>query len=323
METRTFDYIVVGAGSAGAAVAYRLSESGKHSVLVLEAGRESHPWSRIPVGFAKLIHNPAANWLLFSAEPDGGTGRRRISRSRAASCSAGPVRSTAWSSPAARRRISTIWAQLGNRGWSYQDVLPIFKQMESYDGGSDEFRGRDGLLKVTDSGKLSPLFDKMIQAAEKIGIPYNADYNGASQEGIAMSQATINKGRRQSTAYCYLDPARDRENLTIETGALGGSLILDGKRCTGVRYTVGGEAREAHATREVILSGGSINSPKILELSGIGQPELLRQHGIEVQHELRGSARTCATIIHRACAGRCRHHSALTYNDKARGLGLV
>jgi choline dehydrogenase len=181
------------------------------------------------------------------------------------------------------------WAQLGNRGWSYQDVLPIFKKMESYDGGgTDEFRGRDGLLKVTETGAKAPLFEKMIASAEKIDIKYNPDYNGPVQDGIAMSQVTINKGRRQSTAYCYLDPARKRSNLTIHTGAMAETLILEGKTCVGIHYSLRGEKRTARATREVIVSGGSINSPKLLELSGIGQTALLDSHGIDVIHELPG-----------------------------------
>tara|TARA_Y100000589_G_scaffold297659_1_gene305567 strand:- start:150 stop:1481 length:1332 start_codon:yes stop_codon:yes gene_type:complete len=180
------------------------------------------------------------------------------------------------------------WAQLGNKGWSFQEVLPYFKRMESYDGGSDELRGRDGPLPVTDSDKLSPLFDTLIKSSNAIGIKYNADYNGADQEGIAMTQATILKGRRQSTAYCYLEPAKTRPNLTILTDAVGLSLSFKGKRCTGVRFLKEGQTIEKLAFREVILSSGSINSPKILELSGIGQPELLAEKGITPFHELPG-----------------------------------
>ena len=139
------------------------------------------------------------------------------------------------------------WAQMGNRGWSYQDVLPLFKKMESYDGGSDEFRGRDGLLKVTDSQKLSPFFDKVIQAAAKIGIKFNADYNGSVQEGISMTQATISKGRRQSTAYCYLDPARSRPNLTIQTGAIG-RIPYPGRKILR-RHSLFRQRRRARSTR--------------------------------------------------------------------------
>lgn len=288
MESKTYDYIVVGAGSAGAVLANRLSASGEYSVLCLEAGTKgsNYLWSRIPAGVAKLIDNPAVNWC-YKAEPDDGSGQREIEVPRGKMLG-GSSSINGMVFVRGQRQDYDHWAQLGCRGWSYQDVLPLFKKMESYDGGSDEFRGRDGILKVTDSPKLSPFFDKLIQAAEKIGIKYNPDYNGAEQDGIAMSQATINKGRRQSTAYCYLDPARGRPNLTIESGAMADSLILEGKRCVGVRYTLYGEKREARAAREVIVSGGSINSPKLLELSGIGQPELLKRHGIDVVHALPG-----------------------------------
>lgn len=288
MESNTYDYIVVGAGSAGAVLANRLSASGEHSVLCLEAGTEgsNYLWSRIPIGVAKLIDNPVVNWC-YSAEPDEGSGQRRIEVPRGKMLG-GSSSINGMVFVRGQAQDYDHWAQLGNRGWSYQDVLPVFKNMESYEGGADEFRGRDGLLKVTDSRKLSPFYDLMIQAAVKIGIKHNPDYNGADQEGIAMTQATINKGRRQSTAYCYLDPARSRSNLTVQTGAMAASLIMEGKTCVGVRYSVRGEAREARAAREVVVSGGSINSPKLLELSGIGQPELLKQHGIDLVHELPG-----------------------------------
>ncbi|MDD9903765.1 MAG: GMC family oxidoreductase N-terminal domain-containing protein [Rhodospirillaceae bacterium] len=288
MAAETYDYIVVGAGSAGAVVANRLSANGEFRVLCLEAGSEGsgYFWSRVPAGVAKLIDNPKVNWC-YRSEPDEGSGQRDIEVPRGKMLG-GSSSINGMVFVRGQSQDYDHWAQLGNRGWSYADVLPLFKMMESYEGGDDEYRGRDGLLKVTDSPKLSPFFDKLIQSAEKCGIPHNPDYNGASQEGIAMTQATINKGRRMSTAYCYLDPARNRRNLTIEQNAMAETLILEGKRCVGVRYSVGSQKREARASREVVVSGGSINSPKILELSGIGQPELLRSHGIEVVHELPG-----------------------------------
>ena len=285
----TYDYIVVGAGSAGAVVASRLSESGAYTVLCLEAGSEGSDyfWSRVPVGVAKMIDNPAVNWC-YSAEPDAGSGGRRIEVPRGKMLG-GSSSINGMVFIRGQAQDYDHWAQLGNRGWSYQDVLPVFKKMERYDGGSDEFRGRNGILRVTDSPRHNvPLLEKMIEAAEKIGLPFNPDLNGATQEGIGMSQVTIARGRRQSTAYCYLDPVRNRPNLTIEQSAMAGTLILDGKRCAGVRYTVNGEQREARATREVIVSGGSINSPKLLELSGIGQSDRLRALGIAPVHELRG-----------------------------------
>lgn len=322
MESNSYDFIVIGAGSAGSVLANRLSASGDYRVLCLEAGTEgsNYIWSRIPIGVAKLIDNPAVNWC-YSSEPDDGSGQRRIEVPRGKMLG-GSSSINGMVFVRGQRQDYDHWAQLGNRGWSYQDVLPLFKMMESYEGGSDEFRGRDGLLKVTDSPQITPFFEKLIQSAEKIGIKRNPDYNGAEQEGIAMTQATINKGRRQSTAYCYLDPARSRPNLTIETGAMAASLILDGKRCVGVRYSVHGEPREARATREVIVSSGSINSPKLLELSGIGQPELLREHGIEVQHELPGVGENLRDHYSPRMRFSITEKDA-TFNDKGRGWKLV
>ena len=219
---QAYDYIVVGAGSAGAVVASRLTESGAHRVLLLEAGTEGSNffWSRVPVGVAKMIDNPAVNWC-YSSEPDEGSGGRRIEVPRGKMLG-GSSSINGMVYIRGQAQDYDHWAQLGNRGWSYQDVLPVFKRMERYDGGSDEFRGRDGLLRVTDTPRHKvPLLEKMIAAAEKIGLPFNPDQNGATQEGIGMSQVTIAKGRRQSTAYCYLDPARTRPNLTIEQGRDG------------------------------------------------------------------------------------------------------
>jgi choline dehydrogenase len=215
------------------------------------------------------------------------------------------------------------WAQLGNRGWSFQDVLPLFKRMERFDGGSDKLRGRDGVLRITHTPRHKvPLCEKLIAAAEAMGLAYNEDHNGETQEGISMSQASIAGGRRQSTAYCYLDPVRSRSNLTITQGAMAGSLILEGKRCVGVRYTVGGVAQEARVSREVIVSGGSINSPKLLELSGIGRGEVLRAAGITVAHELNGVGENLRDHYSPRVKFAIKEKN-LTFNDNANGWRLA
>ena len=321
MATETFDYIIVGAGSAGSVLANRLSASGDHSVLVLEAGQESHPWSRVPVGFAKLIENPAANWL-YESEPEEASGGRRIPVPRG-KLLGGSSSINGMVFVRGQAQDYDQWAQLGNRGWSYRDVLPIFKELESYRGdGDDEYRGRDGLLKVNENIESGEIYDKLIAAAAEVGIDYTKDYNGASQEGIGMTQATIRNGRRMSTAYCYLDPARSRRNLKIQANALTERLTFEGKRCTGVRYRQGSQTHEATARREVIVSAGSINSPQLLELSGIGQAEHLQALGIDVLHELKGVGENLRDHYSPRMKWSVPRELGLTYNDKGRGLGL-
>lgn len=323
MDVKTYDYIVVGAGSAGAVLANRLSASGEHKVLCLEAGTEGSDyfWSRVPIGMAKLIDRPAVNWC-FSSEPDEGSGGRRIPVPRGKMLG-GSSSINGMVFVRGQPQDYDHWAQLGNRGWSYTDVLPIFRKMENYDGGSDEFRGRDGPLRVTDTPPdISSLHKRMIAAAEKIGIPHTKDYNGGDQEGIGITQITINKGRRQSTAYCYLDPARGRSNLTVESGAMAETLIIEDKTCVGIRYTVNGQKREARADKEVVVSTGSINSPKLLELSGIGQPDILGEHGIDVIHELPGVGMNLRDHY----SPRIRYEiseKGATFNDNGRGWRLV
>lgn len=322
-NAETFDFIVVGAGSSGATLAARLSESGAHRVLLLEAGTEGsgYFWSRIPVGVSKMIDLPAVNWC-FSSEPDEGSGGRRIEVPRGKMLG-GSSSINGMVYIRGQAQDYDHWAQLGNRGWSWQEVLPVYKKMENYDGGADELRGRGGPLRITDTPRHKvPLLEKMIEAANKIGLPFNPDLNGTTQEGIGMSQVTIAKGRRQSTAYCYLDPARGRRNLIIEQGALGESLILEGKRCVGVRYAVNGQKREARAAREVIVSSGSINSPKLLELSGIGQSELLRTFGISPVHELKGVGENLRDHYSPRVKFAISARNA-TFNDNARGWRLA
>ncbi len=319
-EMQTFDYIVVGAGSAGAVLANRLSADARNRVLLLEAGPADHPWTRVPIGSARLITNPAANWL-YTSEPEPATNGRRIPVPRGRLLG-GSSAINGLAFVRGQAQDFDGWAQAGNRGWSHDDVLPFFKRMESYEGGDDALRGRDGPLRVTNPEPREPVFAALIAAAAEVGIAHNPDYNGATQDGIAMSQATISGGRRMSTARSYLDPARGRANLRIETGALTEALLLDGKRCIGVRYSIGGALREARAAREVVVSAGSVNSPQLLELSGIGQPERLQGLGIEVRHALPGVGENLRDHY----APRTRWAigaKGYTYNDTGRGLGLV
>ena len=317
---QTYDYIVVGAGSAGAVVANRLSADARNTVLLLEAGPASHPWSRIPIGYAKLITNPSANWL-YASEPEANTNGRKLPVPRGRMLG-GSSAINGMAFVRGQAQDFDTWAQMGNHGWSYADVLPYFKRMESYDGGDDAFRGRGGPLRVTNPEPRDKLFAALIKAAGEIGIVHNPDYNGATQDGIAMSQATIAAGRRMSTAHCYLEPVLKRANLHIETGALTEALLMEGKRCVGVRYTVAGDVREVHAAREVVVSAGTINSAQLLELSGIGQPERLRDLGIDVRHALPGVGENLRDHY----APRTRWAigaKGITFNDRGRGLGLA
>jgi choline dehydrogenase len=317
----TYDYIVVGAGSAGAPVAHRLSEDPRNKVLLIEAGPASHPWSRIPIGYAKLINNPTANWL-YNSEPEANTNGRRLPVPRG-KILGGSSSINGLAFVRGQAQDFDTWAQMGNKGWSHEDVLPFFKRMESYQGGGDDrLRGRDGPLHITNPEPEGELLTTIIRAAAEVGIPHNPDYNGASQEGIAMSQASIFNGRRMSTAACYLEPIRNRTNLRIETDALTECLVLEGTRCVGVRWSVSGVTREARCGREVVVSAGSINSPQLLELSGIGQPDRLRELGIEVRHALPGVGENLRDHY----APRTRWaigKRGVTFNDRGRGLGLV
>ena len=320
MHHPTVDFIVVGAGSAGAALASRLTESGSFRVLLLEAGDETHWLSQIPISFARFITRPGVNWL-YASEPEGATGGRPIPVPRGRMLGgSSAINGMVW--VRGQHQDFDHWAQLGNRGWSHQDILPIFKAMESYAGGEGEHRGRDGPLRVSDIDESGRLYDSFAAAAATVGIQRNADYNGAEQAGIAMSQASIRGGRRMSTARCYLEPARTRRNLEIVTGAQAQSLILEGRRCVGVRYTVKGEARVARAAREVIVSTGAIASPQLLELSGIGQPERLKSLGIAVQHASPGVGENLRDHWAPRLKWRVGRHG-VTFNERARGLQAI
>ncbi|WP_340526569.1 GMC family oxidoreductase [Cupriavidus necator] len=288
MQPNTYDFIVVGSGSAGGVVASRLSENGKYSVLCLEAGVKGgkYIWARPPLGVVFLVDNPLVDWR-YESEPDPTHGGRRIACPRGKMLG-GSSSINAMVYNRGQKLDYDTWSRLGCKGWSFKEILPYLKKIESTEIGSDEYRGRTGPVKVIQSKKLSSFYDLFIRSAQAIGIPYNSDYSGASQEGVAMAQLTGYRGERHSTATQYLAPARGRPNLTVVTGAEATSLILEGKRCAGVRYRSNGTIEEARATREVIVCAGTANTPKLLELSGIGNPEVLSAHGIVPVHELKG-----------------------------------
>ncbi len=318
MSGETYDFIIVGAGSAGAALANRLTENERNKVLLLEAGAKSHFYSRFPVSFGLLIDHPTANWR-YSSQPEEGTGNRRIPVPRG-KLLGGSSSINGLVFVRGQPLDYDTWGQLGNRGWSFDDVLPVFKRMEHYEQGADELRAQGGPLRVSEATDEGPFYDAIRSATRELGIAHNPDYNGASQEGIVRTQTTISNGIRQSTARCYLDPIAHRANLRIETGAHTHKVLLEGTRCTGVRYEQNGQMVEAMAAKEVIVCTGGVASPQLLELSGIGRPEVLKAHGIEVKHELAGVGEHLRDHIN----ARIQYHmkrTELSYNKRMQGIG--
>ena len=315
-----YDYIIVGAGSAGAALAYRLSENPQTSVLLLEAGSSTHPFSRIPISFGLFINKPGVNWRYFS-EPEEGTGNRSIPIPRGKMLG-GSSAINGMVYVRGQPLDYDTWSQFGNRGWSWENVAPIFQRMENYSDPGHETRGTEGPLGISEVAEQNPLYEALLDAAVSIGHPRNADYNGPDQEGVARLQATIQGGRRMNTAYCYLKPARRRSNLHIITKAMTHKVRLQGRRCTGITYKKNGKLVEVDCNREVILSAGGIASPQILELSGIGSPEILQQQGIAVQHELQAVGENFRDHL----LPRVKWELTvpeISYNTRAQGIGLV
>ena len=287
MTTSTFDYIIVGAGSAGCVLANRLSANPSNRVLLVEAGgKDTNPWIHIPVGYFMTMHNPATDWC-YVTEPDPGIANRQLQWPRG-KVLGGSSSLNGLLYVRGQKQDYDRWAELGNIGWCYDDVLPYFKKSEDQEHGENEYHGVGGPLKVSDLRLRRKIAEQFIKAATEIGIPKNPDYNGAEQEGVAYFQQTAYKGFRWSTAKGFLKPALSRENLVVTTKAQVTKLKFEDKKAIGIEYLHLGERHLANCNKEIILAAGAIGSPQLLQCSGIGNGDLLQSLEIPVVNDLPG-----------------------------------
>ncbi|MCA0025018.1 MULTISPECIES: GMC family oxidoreductase N-terminal domain-containing protein [unclassified Mesorhizobium] len=281
---QTYDFIIVGSGSAGSVLADKLSASGRFSVLVLEAGGSDRRfYVQMPLGYGKTFFDPTVNWN-YKTEPDTGLGGDvdHWPRGKLLGGSSS-INAMVWIRGA--REDFDDWRDAGNPGWGYDDLLPAFKALEDNEAGADRWRGRGGPLHISDtSDAVHPLTRRYLAAGQQAGLPFNPDFNGAAQEGVGVYQISTRNGRRMSAARAFLRPAMKRANVRVETNALASRILFEGKRAVGIEYLQKGQTKTARAGREIILSAGSINSPQLLQLSGVGPAALLHGLGIPVIH---------------------------------------
>ncbi|MFZ5509534.1 MAG: GMC family oxidoreductase [Pseudomonadota bacterium] len=306
------DYIIIGAGTAGCILAHRLSENGKYSVLLLESGPSDwYPWIHIPIGYAKTMFNPKYNWAFYT-EPEPEMNNRRLYWPRGRVLG-GSSSINGLIYVRGQPEDYDAWAAAGNRGWGWKDVLPLFRKLEANDRGESEYHGVNGPLACSDIRERHELMEAIIAGANELGVPTNDDFNGACQEGVGYYQLFTRDGWRCSTAHGYLRGARRRPNLSVETHAHVSQILFEGRRAVGVRYTRKGRPLEARAAREVILCAGAVQSPQILELSGVGQARLLQQHGIPVVADLPGVGENLQDHLQFRLMYRCK--KPITTND--------
>ena len=295
--TTEVDYIIVGAGSAGCVLANRLSADGRTKVLLLEAGGDDRPTRNpsqfmsnlmihIPVGYSQTLKDPKVNWL-YTTEPDPGTGGRQHVWPRG-KVLGGSSSINGLLYIRGQHADYDGWRQLGCEGWGWDDVVPYFRRAENQERGADSLHGTGGPLNVSDVTERHPISEAVVDACVESGMPRLKDVNGESQEGVSWYQLTVKNGQRNSAAVAYLHPVMNRANLTVETRALASKVLIEDGRAVGVDFTQNGVKRTARAKAEVILCGGAVNSPQLLQLSGVGPAELLREHGIAVKVDLPG-----------------------------------
>ncbi len=285
--TETFDFVIVGAGSAGCAMAYRLSEEGKNTVCVLEfGGSDRGPFIQMPSALSYPMNMKFYNWG-FESEPEPGLGGRRLATPRG-KVVGGSSSINGMVYVRGHAKDFDTWEEMGARGWGFRHVQPYFKRQESSHGGEDGWRGSEGPLHVKRGPRSNPLYQAFIEAGRQAGYPVTEDYNGRQQEGFGAMEMTVHDGIRWSAANAYLRPAMKRGNVRLITRALAHRVLLEGRRAVGVEYESGGAVRQVRARREVIIAASTINSPKLLQMSGIGAPETLKAAGLDVVHALKG-----------------------------------
>ncbi len=319
-----FDFVIVGAGAAGAILAHRLTEDGSTTVCLLEAGpADSHPLLHIPAGYIKSVFNPNLSWQ-FSSEPHPLTSNRRIPLPQGRTLG-GSTSINGLVYNRGQKEDFDGWASLGCRGWSYEEILPYFKRNETRLGQADpKYRGSAGPLPVSDIAWFHPICEQFMAGAESLGLPRNPDYNAASQLGVGYFQRSISGRWRMSTARTYLKPIKHRAQLEIRTGAQALGVLFEGKRAVGVKYALGASSaliKQVHARREVIICSGALNTPKLLQLSGIGPADLLQGKGIPLLHDLPGVGENLSDHFSIRLAMRVKN--SLTINELSRGPRLL